>query len=138
MADERPSTADLAERETVQQDEQGDEARGDLGGELQERAEAAGRGTESAQLQPLLVETRIEHYRARWSELQPRFVDEPRETVSEADSLVAELMQDLATSFNDARSKLEEQWSRGEDVSTEDLRVALQRYRSFFERLLTA
>jgi hypothetical protein len=138
MGDERPSTADLAERETEQQDEQGGEARGDLGGELQERAEATGRDTESAQLQPLLVETRIEHYRARWSELQPRFVDEPRETVSEADSLVAELMQDLATSFNDARSKLEEQWSRGEDVSTEDLRVALQRYRSFFERLLTA
>ena len=70
--------------------------------------------------------------------LQARFVDEPRDTVSEADSLVAELLRDLAQSFDDARSKLEEQWSSGEDVSTEDLRVTLQRYRSFFERLLEA
>ena len=42
----------------------------------------------------------------------------------------------LARSFNEARSSLEEQWSRGDDVSTEDLRITLQRYRSFFERLL--
>jgi hypothetical protein len=136
MADERPSTADLVEREADQQD--------DLGEDLQDRAGATGRDTErrgadeTGQLQPLLVETRIEHYQGLWSDLQPRFVDEPRETVREADALVAELMQDLASSFNDARSKLEEQWSRGEDVSTEDLRVALQRYRSFFERLLAA
>jgi hypothetical protein len=58
--------------------------------------------------------------------------------VSEADSLVAELLRDLAQSFDEARSKLEGQWSSGEDVSTEDLRVTLQRYRSFFERLLEA
>jgi len=65
-------------------------------------------------------------------------VDEPRDTVSEADSLVAELLRDLATSFDSARSKFEAQWSSGADVSTEDLRVTLQRYRSFFERLLEA
>jgi hypothetical protein len=76
--------------------------------------------------------------RERWHGLQSRFVDDPRETVSEADSLVAELLRDLAQSFDEARSKLEGQWSSGEDVSTEDLRVTLQRYRSFFERLLEA
>jgi hypothetical protein len=58
--------------------------------------------------------------------------------VQEADTLVAELLQELARGFNEARGRLEEQWSRGDDVSTEDLRLALQRYRSFFERLLAA
>jgi hypothetical protein len=75
---------------------------------------------------------------ARWHGPPARFVAAPRETVSEADSLVAELLRDLAQSFDGARSKLEEQWSSGEDVSTEDLRLTLQRYRSFFERLLEA
>ena len=76
--------------------------------------------------------------RDRWHGLQSRFVDEPRDTVSEADSLVAELLRELAQTFDEARSKLEGQWSSGEDVSTEDLRLTLQRYRSFFERLLEA
>ena len=70
--------------------------------------------------------------------MQAQFVDEPRDTVSEADSLVAELLRDLAQSFDDARSKLEQQWSSGGDVSTGALRLTLQRYRSFFERLLEA
>jgi hypothetical protein len=89
-------------------------------------------------LEPLFDTDREHELRARWHGLQARFVDEPRETVSEADSLVAELLRDLAQSFDGARSKLEEQWSSGEDVSTEDLRLTLQRYRSFFERLLEA
>jgi len=73
---------------------------------------------------------------SRWKEIQSDFVDEPRGAVSEADGLVAELMQHLAGSFADVRSGLEAQWDRKEDVSTEDLRVALQRYRTFFKRLL--
>jgi hypothetical protein len=89
-------------------------------------------------LEALLPGDRTESYRSRWHDLQARFVDEPRDTVAGADSLVAALMQELASSFNEARTRLEEQWSRGDDVSTEDLRVALQRYRSFFERLLAA
>jgi hypothetical protein len=89
-------------------------------------------------LEPLFDTDREHELRERWHGLQARFVDEPRETVSEADSLVAELLRDLAQSFDGARSKLEEQWSSGEDVSTEDLRLTLQRYRSFFERLLEA
>ena len=79
-----------------------------------------------------------EDLRERWHALQARFVDEPRETSRHADSLVAELLRDLAQSFDEARSQLEGQWSSGGDVSTEDLRVTLQRYRSFFERLLEA
>jgi hypothetical protein len=63
-------------------------------------------------------------------------VDEPRQTVAEADKLVASVMQRLAEGFANERSGLEKQWDRGDNVSTEDLRVALQRYRSFFDRLL--
>jgi len=89
-------------------------------------------------LDPLFDSQRANDLRDRWHALQARFVDDPRETVHDADSLVAELLQELAQGFNEARSGLEEQWSRGDDVSTEDLRVTLQRYRSFFERLLAA
>jgi hypothetical protein len=77
-------------------------------------------------------------YQYRWQELQTGFVDEPRRTVEQADELVAQVMQRLADSFASERERLEGQWSRGEDVSTEDLRVALQRYRAFFRRLLSA
>ena len=63
-------------------------------------------------------------------------MDDPRAAVERADALVAEVVQSLTTSFTDERSRLEQQWSQGEDVSTEDLRQALHRYRSFFDRLL--
>jgi hypothetical protein len=68
--------------------------------------------------------------------VQAAFVDDPRAAVHQADALVVEVVQILTTSFTDERSRLERQWSEGEDVSTEDLRQALHRYRSFFERLL--
>jgi hypothetical protein len=74
----------------------------------------------------------------RWEQIQASFVDEPRDAVAEADSLVADLTQRLAESFSEERVRLEEQWDSGDDVSTEDLRVALTRYRSFFDRLLSA
>jgi hypothetical protein len=76
-------------------------------------------------------------FRSRWDTIQTGFVDEPRQSVEQADSLVAEVMQRLAEVFADERAKLEEQWSRGDNVSTEDLRIALRRYRSFFDRLLS-
>jgi len=79
-----------------------------------------------------------EGFRSRWHEIQVEFVDHPRQSVEQADALVAEVMQDLAQTFADERQRLESQWGRGDDVGTEDLRVALQRYSSFFERLLTA
>lgn len=87
---------------------------------------------------PLLPEGQGAELQARWEAIQTRFVDDPRSAVEEADALVASTMQQLADSFASAREDLEGQWSRGEDISTEDLRVALQRYRSFFRRLLSA
>ena len=87
---------------------------------------------------PLLPDDETDRFTALWREIQIAFVDEPRDSVAKADALVADLMQRLATSFSDERQRLEGQWDRGDDVSTEDLRVALTRYRSFFDRLLSA
>jgi hypothetical protein len=72
----------------------------------------------------------------QWSEIQARFVDDPREAVKAADTLVDEVIRDLTTLFAEERAGLESHWDRNEKISTEDLRVALRRYRSFFERLL--
>jgi hypothetical protein len=85
---------------------------------------------------PLFSEPEMGDFRSQWSKLQTGFVDEPRRTVEDADKLVASVMQRLAEGFANERSGLEKQWDRGDNVSTEDLRVALQRYRSFFDRLL--
>jgi hypothetical protein len=85
---------------------------------------------------PLFTESEMGDFRAQWSKVQTGFVDEPRRTVEDADKLVASVMQRLAESFANERSGLEKQWDSGDNVSTEDLRVALQRYRSFFDRLL--
>jgi hypothetical protein len=87
--------------------------------------------------EPLFPSSEAEGFRGRWVEVQTGFVDEPRNAVEQADSLVAEMMQRLAGVFADERGKLEEQWSRGDDIGTEDLRQALRRYRSFFDRLLS-
>lgn len=75
-------------------------------------------------------------FRTRWTDVQGAFVDSPRSAVERADSLVAETMKRLAEMFSEERAKLEAQWDRGDNVTTEDLRVALQRYRAFFDRLL--
>jgi hypothetical protein len=87
--------------------------------------------------EPLFPSTDAQTFRSRWTEIQTGFVDEPRHAVEQADGMVAEMMKQLAEVFADERSKLEEQWSRGDDISTEDLRQALRRYRSFFDRLLS-
>jgi hypothetical protein len=87
---------------------------------------------------PLFSESDISDLRSRWGNVQAGFVDEPRRAVEEADKLVAAVMKRLAEGFAGERSTLEKQWDRGDNVSTEDLRVALQRYRSFFDRLLNA
>jgi len=85
---------------------------------------------------PLFNEGETQDLRTRWNEIQTGFVDEPRKAVEQADSLVAQTMKRLAEIFANERSALESQWDRGDSISTEDLRVALQRYRSFFNRLL--
>ena len=74
----------------------------------------------------------------RWKDIQAEFVDEPTKAIQEADALVAELMQRLASTFASQRAELEDRWAGGSEVSTEDLRQSLRRYRSFFERLLAA
>jgi hypothetical protein len=86
---------------------------------------------------PLFPNNELEDLRNRWSSVQTTFVDEPRSAVEQADGLVAAAMKRLAEVFAEERSRLEQQWDRGDNVSTEDLRIALQRYRSFFQRLLS-
>jgi hypothetical protein len=75
-------------------------------------------------------------YRARWDAIQATFVDEPRAAVSGADALVAEVMQEMARTFAERKDRLEARWSRGNEVSTEDLRNTFRQYRSFFEAML--
>lgn len=87
--------------------------------------------------EPLVPASEAEDLRARWDAIQAGFVDEPRRAVESADGLVAAAMKRLAETFADERQALEAQWDRGDDVSTEDLRLALRRYRSFFGRLLS-
>ena len=86
----------------------------------------------------LLPTQQSEQLRGRWDTIQSSFVDEPQSAVEQADALVEDLMQRLTETFSSERKRLEDQWAKGDDVSTEDLRVALTRYRSFFDRLLSA
>jgi len=95
---------------------------------------AAATGT--AGTAPLLSDQDTTGYRGRWEAIQAGFVDQPRRSVEEADALVAEVMQQLARTFQQTRQDLEGQWAGGGEAGTEELRVALQRYRSFFEVLL--
>lgn len=110
----------------------------DSRGAVQERGrtEASGAaGAESAA--PLFPREEAESLRTRWDSIQTEFVDEPRGAVEKADALVGDVMQRLADGFSSERTRLERDWDRGDGVSTEDLRVALKRYRSFFDRLLS-
>jgi hypothetical protein len=76
-------------------------------------------------------------FRTRWLSIQNKFVDDPRDSVKQADELVANILKSVTMGFSDRRVALEQQWNQGDDISTEDLRVALKRYRSFFDRLLS-
>lgn len=86
---------------------------------------------------PLFPENELTDLRSRWDKAQSMFVDEPRKAVEEADALVAGAVKRIAELFAEERANLEKQWDRGDDVSTEDLRQALRRYRGFFDRLLS-
>ncbi|MGA2097687.1 MAG: hypothetical protein ABSH39_15410 [Candidatus Acidiferrum sp.] len=86
---------------------------------------------------PLFSSEEVTDFRGQWDAIQVNFVDEPRQVVEQADGLVALTMKRLAEMFAAERARLEGQWDRGDNVSTEDLRLALQRYRSFFGRLLS-
>ena len=78
----------------------------------------------------------LSEFNTRWTDVQTGFVDEPRRAVQQADALVSDVIKRIGDSFGNERAQLEKQWDRGDEVSTEDLRQALQRYRSFFSRLL--
>ncbi|HLZ26267.1 MAG TPA: hypothetical protein VKV73_03005 [Chloroflexota bacterium] len=96
----------------------------------------ADRAESDHQRTPLFAANEAEQLHRNWSDIQAGFVDEPRRAVEQADGLVADVMQRLATAFANERQALEQQWDRGGDTDTEALRQALQRYRSFFDRLL--
>jgi hypothetical protein len=119
------STADIAQKE---QDRFGPD------GEM-ERTET--RPVEEERFVPLLPSNEADQLRSCWNAIQADFVDDPDTSVQAADSLVAEVMKRLAEIFTEERDRLESQWRQGGEVSTEDLRVALHRYRSFFNRLLS-
>jgi hypothetical protein len=98
-------------------------------------------GSSTAQAEPssdrsLFAADDLSGLRSRWDDLQAGFVDDPKDCVQKADALVADVVEQLTTGFSEARSRLEAQWARGEEASTEDLRQALKRYREFFQRLL--
>lgn len=105
--------------------------------DLERREETTGKRAGIDKSTPLFPENEATTFRNRWTEIQAAFVDEPRRAVEQGDALVADVIKRVAGSFADERSKLEGQWGRGDNVSTEDLRVALQRYRAFFDRLLS-
>jgi hypothetical protein len=85
----------------------------------------------------LLLQGSAADFRSRWARIQTSFVDEPRTAVQQADELVTETINRLEENFASARSRLEEQCAQGDNVSTEDLRVAFKKYRTFFEKLLS-
>ncbi|MFZ0715603.1 hypothetical protein [Mycobacterium sp.] len=99
-------------------------------------AEPPGVDHESSTAEALFAGDDVADLRSRWAGVQAAFVDDPKECVQKADHLVSDLVEHLTTGFAQARSRLEEQWSRGQEASTEDLRVALMHYREFFDRLL--
>ena len=137
--DERDSarTADSPERldpqdESVTQDVSPDDRSDDLpSAAVSEPAQA---GIDA----PLLPSEQLSEFEQRWQRIQAGFVDEPRQAVEEADRLVADLIDGLAASFSESRARLETQWEQGDNASTEELRIAFMRYRSFFKRLLSA
>jgi hypothetical protein len=102
-----------------------------------DRADEPGSSAARAGSLELLDRADRENFQDRWDAIQTGFVDEPRRSVEQADALVAEAMKRLAEIFAQERQSLESQWGEGTTVNTEELRVALQRYRSFFQRLLT-
>jgi hypothetical protein len=86
---------------------------------------------------PLFAQHDTQDFRSRWEKIQSGFVDEPRKAVEQADELVASAIKRLAEVLATERQKLEAEWGKSDNVSTEELRVALRRYRSFFDRLLS-
>jgi hypothetical protein len=124
---------ELEERERIERNEQRVEERSET--QITEQRTPA--NTIEDELEPLFEEEAARKFRSRWLAIQSKFVDDPRDSVKQADELVADIIKDVTMNFADRRIGLEKQWNSGENISTEDMRVTLKRYRSFFERLLT-
>jgi len=132
-------TTDQQEQERQQKQTEQQEQTGQTGQtEHEEQAQQETRRDEEqdGQDEALFADDEAQGLRSRWEDVQRGFVDEPREAVQKADGLVSDLVERLTKGFAETRSGLEEQWNKGEEASTEDLRVALTRYRAFFQRLL--
>ncbi len=128
------TTADLAsagEKPAVAREGDQDPGAPAIGGQL---ADAT---TDDKQLAALFLPDVAQDFRSRWDDVQRSFVDDPGLSVRQADELVAQVMKRLAETFSTERASLEAQVNQTDQASTENLRVALRRYRSFFERLLS-
>jgi hypothetical protein len=132
------TTEDMQDQDRFARDQQTMDPQADHQQMQSQDQTQTGQDERSSMNEPLLSAGDGETFKQRWEQIQVTFVDEPQTSVREADALVQELMQRLADNFSQERSRLEEQWARGEQASTEDLRTALQQYRSFFRRLLVA
>ena len=133
MTDRKLSTRDIARAA-----EQRDAPVADAPTARDERAVEPPRPEPRREPRPALFpDDEVQAFRTRWEAIQTGFVDEPRSAVSEADALVAHVVSRVAEVFSRERTGLEQQWGRGDKISTEDLRVTLQRYRAFFDRLLS-
>jgi len=122
VADEKPFDEGIADNANVP--------------ELHALAPEAVTGTNAGSVAALLNDEESEHFRKLWTEIQGKFVDEPRSAVQQADALVSDVIEKITQMFASEHGSLEEQWKEGKDVSTEDLRQALRHYRSFFKRLV--
>ena len=94
-------------------------------------------GTTEEELAPLFEDEEAKKFRSRWLAIQSKFVDDPGGSVKQADDLVSDVIKSVTMNFSNRRVALEKQWNAEEKTSTEDLRMAIKRYRSFFDRLLT-
>ena len=133
-SDERLSTDDLAGTSTAGRSAP---TAGTAGEPSPPAAQPGAGGGATDELPSLFPANEASSFLDRWGEVQSRFVDDPKRAVHDGDALVAEVMQTLAASFARHKADLEGQWNTG-DAATDDLRQAFQRYRAFFQRLLSA
>jgi hypothetical protein len=105
--------------------------------ETKSETKSADSGGEQERLAPLFSAEAADDFRSRWDAVQIGFVDDPKQAVRQADELVGQVMHSLSETFANERSSLDAQMSQSDSASTENLRVALQHYRSFFQRLLS-
>jgi hypothetical protein len=133
---EQLSTADLAQAGTTQGTATAERPREMPAAMSDDRRGASPSAPPTDESTPLFSAEEAQRLRGSWDAIQTAFVDEPKRAVENADELVASAMKRVAEVFARERENLEHQWDRGEEISTEDLRVAFQRYRSFFTRIL--